>query len=134
MFVTEVSIGKHNWTPETARDETIRQRSEGKGQNAVEQLRVIAGLCNSGDFEPTTNNLPLSERKIIGDATDQAILRLSESLGPVTELRQLWRKTFELAFNSKNKFMIRTLSLLDSTGRSLALSPSEASEFTDDDT
>jgi sodium/potassium-transporting ATPase subunit alpha len=134
MFVTEVSIGKHNLTPETARDETIRQRSEGKGQNAVEQLRVIAGLCNSGDFEPTTNNLPLSERKIIGDATDQAILRLSESLGPVTELRQLWRKTFELAFNSKNKFMIRTLSLLDSTGRSLALSPSEASEFTDDDT
>jgi sodium/potassium-transporting ATPase subunit alpha len=134
MFVTEVSIGKHNMTPETTRDEMIRHRSEGKGQNAVEQLRAIAGLCNSGDFDPTTNKLPLSERKINGDATDQAILRLSESLGPVTELRQLWRKTFELAFNSKNKFMIRTLALLDAAGRSVALSPSEATEFTDDDT
>ena len=77
--------------------------------------------------------LPLNERKIHGDATDQAILRFSESLGPVSELKQLWRKTFELAFNSKNKFMIRTFSLVEENGLGLAFSNADAASFRGDD-
>ena len=53
--------------------------------------------------------MPIHERKINGDATDQAVLRLSESLGSVAQLRQDWKKIFEIAFNSKNKFMIRIM-------------------------
>lgn len=78
--------------------------------------------------------LPLHERKINGDATDQAILRFSESLGPVSELRQMWKKTFELAFNSKNKYMVRTLELVQEKGLELALPSMEASSFRPQDT
>jgi sodium/potassium-transporting ATPase subunit alpha len=118
--------------PESARYEVMHRRREKQGNNGIEQLRLIAGLCNSGEFDAATDNLPLHERKINGDATDQAILRFSEHLGPVTELRQLWRKNFELAFNSKNKFMLRTFSLVEDS-RKYAFSNSEAATFTQDD-
>ena len=134
MYVTETSIGTHNMTPGEARDEMMKQRNEGTGINAVSQLRTIAGLCNSGEFDASTEHLPLHERKINGDATDQAILRLSESFGPVTELRKLWKKTFELAFNSKNKYMIRTLALVEPEGLEMALPTTEAATFRPDDT
>lgn len=121
-------------TPEEARDEMIKRRNEGTGINAISQLRTIAGLCNSGEFDVSTDHLPLHERKINGDATDQAVLRLSESLGPVSELRKLWKKTFELAFNSKNKYMIRTLSLVEPEGLEVALPSTDAATFRPDDT
>ena len=121
-------------TPETARDEMVQYRHEGIGFNSVAQLRTIAGLCNSGEFDAATNHLPLHERKINGDATDQAILRLSESLGPVSELRQMWKKTFELTFNSKNKYMIRTLELVQKEGLEFALPTTEAATFRPEDT
>jgi sodium/potassium-transporting ATPase subunit alpha len=41
----------------------------------------------------------------------------------------LWKKTYELAFSSKNKFMIRTFSLAEPEGLDLALSPAETQEF-----
>jgi sodium/potassium-transporting ATPase subunit alpha len=138
MYVTECSIGMHNMDPTSARDEMVQYgEHQGEGQrlyNSVAQLRSIAGLCNSGEFDASTNHLPLHERKINGDATDQAILRFSESLGPVTELRQMWKRTFELAFNSKNKYMIRTLELVHPEGLGLALSSAEAASFRPEDT
>jgi len=121
-------------TPESARDEIIHHSHEGKCSNAVAQLRSVAGLCNSGEFDAATNHLPLYERKINGDATDQAILRLSESLGPVSELHQMWKKTFELAFNSKNKYMIRMLKLVQKEGLDFALPSPEAATFRPEDT
>ncbi len=133
MYVTECSIGSNNMTPESARDEMMHLRKGGQGNNAVDQLRAIAGLCNSGDFDAATNSLPLHERKINGDATDQAILRFSESLGPVSEMRKLWSKSFEVVFNSKNKFMIRMLSLVDKVGLKFALPNNDAASFQPDD-
>lgn len=117
-------------TPEEARDYMVKAESS---NNPVSQLRSLAGLCNAGEFDAATLHLPLSERKIAGDATDQAVLRLSESLGPVRDLYLQWKKTFELAFNSKNKFMIRTLALADPAGLELALAPAEAKAWTTDD-
>lgn len=107
--------------PQTARDEMVLRRSNGNGGNAISQLRAIAGLCNAGEFDAATNDLPLHDRKINGDATDQAILRFSEYLGPVSELLQAWKRTFELSFNSKNKYMIRTFTLSKKPGLELAL-------------
>jgi sodium/potassium-transporting ATPase subunit alpha len=122
--------------PQGARDQMHQhgQQVESGKSNAVSQLRFIAGLCNSGEFDAATMKLPLHERKINGDATDQAILRFSESLGPVSELRQMWKKTFELAFNSKNKYMVRTLELVQEKGLELALPSMEASSFRPQDT
>lgn len=101
------------------------QKSNGTTTNSVAQLRSLAGLCNAGEFDAATLHLPLAERKIAGDATDQAVLRLSETFGEVRQLHMLWKKTFELAFNSKNKFMIRTLALSEPQGLELAVSPEE---------
>lgn len=120
--------------PQTARDEMMRHHQEGQGVNAIDQLRAIAGLCNSGEFDMSSKQLPLHDRRINGDATDQALLRLSESLGPVSELRRMWKKTFELAFNSKNKYMIRTMALVEKEGLKIALPNSEIGAFQPDDT
>jgi sodium/potassium-transporting ATPase subunit alpha len=133
MYVTECSVGSETLNLISARDEMMYRRRETKLNNGIEQLRLVAGLCNSGDFDAATVSLPLHERKINGDATDQAILRFSESLGPVSDLRSLWRKNFELAFNSKNKFMIRTLSLVKEDGLKYAFSNADAATFTSED-
>jgi len=85
-------------TPEEANESLLADTN-----NSVSQLRSLAGLCNAGEFDAATSHLPLIERKIAGDATDQAVLRLSETFGPVRDLQRMWKKTFELAFNSKNK-------------------------------
>ncbi|KAF8849799.1 calcium ATPase [Acephala macrosclerotiorum] len=137
MYVTECSVGTHTMDPIQARDEMMqygRPQGDGKASNAVCQLRAIAGLCNSGEFDAATFNLPLHERKINGDATDQAILRFSESLGSVSEVRALWKKTFELAFNSKNKYMIRTFEMVNEESLDVALPTTEAAIFRPEDT
>ncbi|KAF7162408.1 hypothetical protein CNMCM6106_009382 [Aspergillus hiratsukae] len=129
MFVTDCAVSISTFTSDGARDEMVLK---GKS-SAIHQLRAVAGLCNAAEFDATTMNLPIHERKVIGDATDQAILRFSEGLGPVSELRSMWKKTYDLAFNSKNKFMVRTFNLV---GGDLghAMSPAEVTQFRPDHT
>ena len=107
----------------------MRRDDPNNSSNAVDQLRAVAGLCNSGEFDAATSNLPLREREINGDATDSAVLRFSESLDAVSYLRRMWKKEFELAFNSKNKFMIRTFSLLESEGLKYTVSPGDECNY-----
>lgn len=116
MVVTDIYAAGEEYTPEAARDLMSVFRSEklgnplsNKREEVINQVRILGGLCNSGEFDAATMHLPVAERKINGDATDQAVLRLSETLGPVTELRKDWKKIFEIAFNSKNKFMVRLM-------------------------
>lgn len=129
MFVTDCAISTTKYTPESARDEMV---VKGKSSR-IHQLRAMSGLCNAAEFDAAALNLPLHERPIFGDATDQAILRLSETFGSVTNLRQMWKRTYELAFNSKNKFMIRTFTLNEPSGLGLALSPAESINFRPED-
>ncbi|GIK00959.1 hypothetical protein Aspvir_004989 [Aspergillus viridinutans] len=130
MFVTDCAVSISTFTSDGARDEMVLK---GKA-SAIHQLRAVAGLCNAAEFDAATMNLPVHERKVIGDATDQAILRFSEGLGPVSELRSMWKKTYDLAFNSKNKFMVRTFSQVDSAGLGDVMSPAESTQFGHDDT
>lgn len=53
-------------------------------------------------------------------------------LGSVSDLKRKWVKNFELAFNSKNKYMIRILSLANKTGLCVALPSDEARQFQED--
>lgn len=135
MYVSEFSTGQKRMTLASAHDELAKSISDAKSSstnNHVNQLRAIAGLCNAGEFDPTSDHLPLEDRKINGDATDQAILRLSESLGSVAQLKRMWKKNLDLAFNSKDKFMIRVLSLAEQEGLNVALSTQEAQGFKND--
>lgn len=130
MYASECSAGTKKLSPESARDEVIRLQGL---SSAIEQLRAVAGLCNAGEFDAASVHLPLDERKVNGDATDQAVLRFSELLGSVAELRRMWKKRFDLAFNSKNKFMIRVFSLVETEGLQVALPPSDVSRFDRDE-
>jgi sodium/potassium-transporting ATPase subunit alpha len=122
MTVTNIFAAGEEYTPEAARDTMAVLRSENnlaaltkKREGIIDQVRIVGGLCNSGEFDAATMHLPISDRKVNGDATDQAVLRLSESLGSVSELRRDFKKVFEIAFNSKNKFMIRLMSPTNQT-------------------
>lgn len=70
------------------------------------QLWHVAALCCSAKFDSETISRPLSERKILGDATDQATLRFAETLRTVNPLLKAWKQTMEIPFNSKNKVLL----------------------------
>ena len=74
-----------------------------------EELAIMGGICNAGGFDAATTSMSLVERKMYGDATDQAILRFAESIVPVAEARKQFKTIFKVAFNSKDKFMIQTV-------------------------
>ena len=98
-------------------------------QSAFQQIRSLSALCNAAEFDGKSRHLPLSERPIFGDATDQAILRFSERFGPVSERRQNWKSFYSLPFDSKNKFMVKTFTPANSESPKTSLSPTEASRF-----
>ncbi|KAK5074266.1 hypothetical protein LTR64_006590 [Lithohypha guttulata] len=126
MTVTEVLIG----LTQKATDDVRRDRVEGQSmRESIDQLRVVAAINNAGDFDPTTMQLPVPQRKVIADATDAAILRFSETIVPVAESRRLWRKRFELPFNSKNKFALRVHSVNNVLATRTTLSSDDKSKF-----
>lgn len=98
-------------------------------KSGLQQLHALSGLCSAAEFDIRTRSLPLSEQTIYGDATDQAILRFSETLGSVSEMRESWNSVFTLGFDSRNKFMIKTFTPAKSESPNLALSTMEASAF-----
>ncbi|PSR80352.1 hypothetical protein BD289DRAFT_490855 [Coniella lustricola] len=93
------------------------------------KLRAIAGLCNASSFDTETLAQSLEERRIFGDATDQASLRFSESMGSVEQLRQAWCMVMDLSFDSKKKFMARCFRSARPCGLNMALPVDEASQF-----
>ena len=78
-------------------------------QKALSRLHKVGSLCNAAKFDEETVRLPVDERRIFGDATDQAILRFAESLSSTTEVRRKWKIVHEISFNSKNKYMVRLM-------------------------
>lgn len=109
MRVTDCLIGKESISVREAVKVTSQsQASENTApeDSAMGRLALLAGLCNEADFEATTIHLPLPDRKIKGNATDQAVLRFAESISSVADMKRRWRTDFRLAFNSKNKFAI----------------------------
>lgn len=125
MAVTEYAVRVTTSTLDATGDHTAARLD----RPILQQLQAVAGLCNAAEFENESTNIPLSERRIFGDATDQAILRFAESLGPVTALRKSWNTIFNFAFDSKNKFMIKAMTPVISQAPVACLSPSESKTF-----
>ncbi|XP_076627752.1 sodium/potassium-transporting ATPase subunit alpha [Colletes latitarsis] len=72
-------------------------------------LARVASLCNRAEWAPLTENVPLpplQKRKILGDASDAALLKCMEVLvkGGVDSYRKICAKVFEIPFNSTDKF------------------------------
>ncbi|KAK9320200.1 hypothetical protein V1517DRAFT_356108 [Lipomyces orientalis] len=133
MWVTESAIGYLEMTPRQAVDRQMTTKSKLQSNTALDQLHSVASLCNAGEFDVATSHLPLEQRKIDGDATDQAVLRFAETLGSVAEARAMWNRRYELPFNSKNKFMISVFSLEKRIGPNITLTGIESQTYTGDE-
>ncbi|KAK0654737.1 hypothetical protein B0T16DRAFT_395603 [Cercophora newfieldiana] len=127
MIVTDCCVGALAMSADEARDTLVAEHAKAESgntaltSNAMDQLWSVSGLCNAAEFDAATRHLALAIRKIHGDATDQAVLRFAEGLGPVADLKRCWATKFNLAFNSKNKFMIRVLGMAHADGLAMAL-------------
>lgn len=132
MTVSDCAIGMQSMTLDELRSPIPFSRVTG---SAVSQVRAMASLCNAAELDAAGADLPLAERKIFGDATDSAVLRMAEHLeaGNVAYIRACWSKTFELAFNSKNKFMIRCFNNTRPECVGQTLSDAETSRFNESD-
>ncbi|KAK7995179.1 hypothetical protein PG990_013952 [Apiospora arundinis] len=125
MFVTDGAVGTGTFTA----DSIPNVRDTNTEHSAIHQLRSAAGLCNSADFDAETLSAPLAERRIFGNATDQAALRFSAALGSLSDLRQMWAQRFELAFDSRTKYMAKLFTLKEPHGLGVCLSEEEKREF-----
>ncbi|CCT69115.1 K, P-type ATPase (mediates high-affinity potassium or sodium uptake) [Fusarium fujikuroi IMI 58289] len=130
MAVSDCAVGGLNMTVENARGKFGQSKSS---THPIIQLRALAALCNASEFDAATKDAPLADRRIFGDATDQAVLRFAEFVDPssVDYLRACWNKIYDLAFNSKNKFMIRCFSCTRTEAVAATLSK-ETAFHTDD--
>lgn len=66
-----------------------------------QQLFTIASLCNDAMIS--------EDGKVLGNATDKAILSLSNAVQSRKYFSDFWKCQFELAFNSKDKYMAKLL-------------------------
>ncbi|KAG5950444.1 hypothetical protein E4U53_005040 [Claviceps sorghi] len=144
MTVSDCSVGSKILTVDELRRNMASDNDDNNNNNtekqddavhAFGQLASLSALCNGAELDASQADIPIEKRNIFGDATDTAVLRFSElvSHGNVNYFRSCWKRVFELAFNSKNKFMIRcfTISRQEALGRTLT--QQNASGFKDDD-
>ncbi|EFR00901.1 hypothetical protein MGYG_03904 [Nannizzia gypsea CBS 118893] len=115
MFVTDCFAGGHEYRADDVKKFLgTKCDSSDSYNNALERTQILGALCNAAEIDASTLKFPAQSMKIHGDPTDQAILRFSESLEPTKELKTKWKKIFEIAFSSKNKFMIRIMKFMPS--------------------
>ncbi|KAF9952914.1 hypothetical protein BGZ72_005843 [Mortierella alpina] len=115
MHVTNIALLDHESTPDEARA-TIEK--SGRGSNslpqpdddhlllALRQLQLAALLCNNAKFDAESVHLPVSERKVLGDATDSALLRFASQVSDTTVFSKCFERKHEIPFNSRNKWMM----------------------------
>ncbi|KAJ1025850.1 hypothetical protein NDA16_002476 [Ustilago loliicola] len=138
MTATSVGVLGFESTPSDARDHVQTGAPVG---NAFEQLQFVGAVCNAAVFDAATMSLPVNERKVYGDATDSAVLKMAEEIRSVQDTNKPWDNEYTLNFNSKNKFMLRLVSLHPEAQQNAAvaqktiasaISTKEAAEFSAD--
>ncbi|KAG0004569.1 hypothetical protein BGZ79_008820 [Entomortierella chlamydospora] len=115
MHVTNVAFLDHESTPDDVRSRIkkgtqspidLPQPSDDHLLLSIHQLQLATLLCNNAKFDTETKHLPLSERKVLGDATDSALLRFSAYVSDTAALASCFERTHEIPFNSRNKWMM----------------------------
>ncbi|RDA84279.1 hypothetical protein CP532_3350 [Ophiocordyceps camponoti-leonardi (nom. inval.)] len=135
MSLSDCSIGSKNVSVEALNNKNLKSSQDSKSLSPFIQLGALAALCNAAEMDASQSEAPIEQRNIFGDATDTAILRFSESLAEnnVGYYRACWQKVFELAFNSKNKFMIRSFSVARREALASTLGDESTESFVDGD-
>lgn len=138
MFLTDCAIGTKSISTVALSDGQVVEdikTADDASSGAFSQLAALGALCNSAELDAAQASVPIARRNIFGDATDTAILRFSESFkqGNVGYFRSCWQKTYELPFNSKNKFMIRCFKISRHEALAYTVHKDEAAAFADQD-
>lgn len=100
MFVTSVGFADSECTPVDCKE------AVSASVKAYQQIHLASYLCNNATFDASTLDQPIAERLVNGDATDSAILRFAAELGTAEKDLSQFVRTFEIPFNSKNKWML----------------------------
>ncbi|KAF9415971.1 hypothetical protein BGZ94_010349 [Podila epigama] len=114
MFVTDFAFLDYPSTPEDAQAKlkkesdpnTLPKSSDTPQILALRQLQLATLLCNKATFDPETLHLPIPERRVLGDATDSALLRFASQLSETSTLASCFHRVMEIPFNSRNKWMM----------------------------
>lgn len=88
-----------------------------KTSSPLSQLALVSRLCNGAKFEGEVERVSVSQRTIKGDPTDTAVLRFAEEslqkclsmddgTNVVRTLSRTCKKTFEVPFSSRNRWMM----------------------------
>ncbi|KAF1356357.1 putative Na/K ATPase alpha 1 subunit [Delphinella strobiligena] len=103
MVVTTVALLDEQLTVPEAFDK-LKQQSL-RPLNALHRATV---LCNDAAFEPTSIAVPVMERNVQGNATDGAVLKFAEAAqeNVTKSLPEIHPRRYQIAFNSKNKYMV----------------------------
>ncbi|KAL1882414.1 hypothetical protein Plec18167_002830 [Paecilomyces lecythidis] len=73
----------------------------------IQTLLQGSVLCNDAFFDPGMAHLPLAEREVNGNATDEAVLRFAETVNPGSTTKfEEYERIYQIPFNSKNKWML----------------------------
>ncbi|CAG8674837.1 9925_t:CDS:1, partial [Paraglomus occultum] len=103
MAITNVHIDQVSYNQGECRQAQL-EKSPG-----FTQLVSVGRLCNAASFDPSTMSLSISDRLVLGDGTDAAVLRfVTEYAVDETEIEN-FTKIAEIPFNSKNKWMLRIM-------------------------
>jgi sodium/potassium-transporting ATPase subunit alpha len=72
------------------------------------QLVACSAICNNAKFESKDEiGVLLNNRKVIGDATDTALLRFSTQYEMIKNVKEKYSVLAEIPFNSRNKWMMK---------------------------
>lgn len=97
MVVTNLFKG---WKSFDLAEEKVEDH--GDMSNPISQhFYTVASLCNDAEMS--------SDGTVLGNATDKAIFKLSNSVRSKSFFADFWDSKFELAFNSKDKYMAKLL-------------------------
>ncbi|GAN08898.1 Na/K ATPase alpha 1 subunit [Mucor ambiguus] len=114
MFVTSVGFADSECIPNDCTN-ALNNAPTTTTSQAYKQLHLASYLCNNAAFDSTTMDQPIQERLVNGDATDSAILRFAAELGDAEKELSQFSRTFEIPFNSKNKWMLTMYQADDNT-------------------
>eukprot|EP01135_Chromosphaera_perkinsii_P004408 Nk52_evm11s280 gene=Nk52_evmTU11s280 len=98
----------HVWYNDTicTTDTSVTKGSFDTESNSFKALFAVAGLCNRAEFESGQEDVELMQKKVIGDASETAILKFCEPVRCVADWRAACPKVLEIPFNSANKYQI----------------------------
>lgn len=118
MTATSVGVLGFESTPTDARDHVNTGAPVG---HTFEQLQFVGAVCNAAVFDAATMSLAMTKRKVYGDATDLAVLKMAGHIRNVQDTNKPWDTEYRLNFNSKNKFMLQLVGLCGEAQEDVAL-------------